>query len=627
MEPTLKYQAKINRTDRNNSHSLAVEFIQAIRPTGLKILEVGCASGYLGAHLKELGHHVTGVELDTESAQLARQVLDEVHCTSIERFYEDHAERKFDIICFGDVLEHLLDPKDVLKRSILQLSPDGHIICSVPNIAHGITRGSLFEGNWDYADLGIMDRTHLRFFTKKTFIDLLLSSSLTINKLQATKASIEKVGRQFGIDLSPETKSLLKSKIRADSTLEDFQYVACASVAHSQNLTKNPELASRHPLRILALCENPTLSIAKIRITLPLTEYSDAACRELKIKSFSEAEIRDLFWSDVVVVQRGIREKPSKLIRNARKMGKPVIYEIDDLLTELPDFLGHHTDCLDNQSLIEKNIRAATLVTVTNARLKAALMHLNANIAICPNYANPMDLAASPLTAHTATGIIHIFIAASDKIKIDFITPALKVIQEKYGDRIAIHSVGPISEKIIESGINCTPHKVLDHHEFIPFLKQQSNGIGVIPLDDSKFSSCKSAVKYFDYTQAGLVVACSNVSPYQDVITDDDTGLLSENTTEAWVQTLSRAIEDHGLRRRLVTNAQQEVAQHHNLAQTVAAWGQAFDQVAPISQVKPLTTMPALFRMQLGLDRLKDKASEINRQRKTKRAQKKAPSA
>lgn len=617
MESTPKYQATIDRSNRNNSHTLALDFIQSIKPAGLKILEVGCSTGYFGSHLRQLGHHVTGVELDPQSAALAQAALDEVHCISIEKFYAANSDRRFDVICFGDVLEHLYDPKDALERSIKQLAPDGHIICSVPNIGHGCIRGSLLEGEWNYSDLGILDRTHIRFFTKKTLLKLLQSVSLNVEKIQSVRLPILQAGDMCGIELKKETLSKILA-IRNDATVDDFQYVVSAKPGKTDAQLPAEVLASQNPMKILVLCDHPPSTMTKIRIGIPMTDFADSACRELRIKDFGSAKIRDLLWGSVIVVQRGMTKKSSRLIQDAKALGKPIVYEIDDLLTELPDFLSHHKNCIANRHLIERNIRNATMVTVSNSRLKSALSHLNKNIQICPNYANPTFLSMPPNEMHTGSGPVNLFIGSSDRVRVDFLTPALKIIQEKYKDRVQIHCIGPLSEAVSDSGVNCTSTHLLGHAEFIQFLKKHANAVGVIPLDDSKFSSCKSAVKYFDYSQAGLAVACSKVSPYVDVIEHDRTGLLTPNTTEGWVDTMSRLIDSSDLRASLAMEAQKEIAAKHSLAHTSEAWRQVFEMLAPNGRVNTQPVPP--LRLKARFHEFTDKIRDINQHRKLKRS-------
>jgi len=130
----------------------------------LRILDVGTAEGYLGAVLKHQGHHLVGVENNPSLADRARCHYETLHQADIESFEFPYLE-EFDVIIFADVLEHLRDPETVLRRALPALRPAGQVIISVPNIANIAVRLSLLFGHFDYANRGILDRTHIRFFT------------------------------------------------------------------------------------------------------------------------------------------------------------------------------------------------------------------------------------------------------------------------------------------------------------------------------------------------------------------------------------------------------------------------------------------------------------------------------
>ena len=130
----------------------------------LRILDVGTADGYLGASLKKQGHYLIGVERDAKLAAAARPHYDHFHQVDIEEFDFPY-RNEFDYILFADVLEHLRDPAAIIGRSLGALKQTGEIILSVPNVANFVIRMSLLLGRFDYGDRGILDRTHLRFFT------------------------------------------------------------------------------------------------------------------------------------------------------------------------------------------------------------------------------------------------------------------------------------------------------------------------------------------------------------------------------------------------------------------------------------------------------------------------------
>ena len=145
----------------------------------LRILDVGCASGYLGKILRKQGHYVIGIESDPAAAKNARAYYDVFHLADLETFAFPY-NREFDYLLFADVLEHLRDPAAVLRRSIPALMDSGKIIISVPNIANWIIRLQLLSGNFDAADRGILDKTHLHFFTLRTLTKMMSDVSCRI---------------------------------------------------------------------------------------------------------------------------------------------------------------------------------------------------------------------------------------------------------------------------------------------------------------------------------------------------------------------------------------------------------------------------------------------------------------
>lgn len=161
--PGAEYEFK---SFRYSSHYWILKLLeQETKP--VRILDGGTAGGYLGKILKERGHYVAGIEYDAATAEKAKRYYDSFRVADIETFGFPY-RREFDYILFADVLEHLRDPAAVLRRCIPALKESGKIIISVPNVANFIVRLSLLFGKFDYMDRGILDRTHLRFFTLKS---------------------------------------------------------------------------------------------------------------------------------------------------------------------------------------------------------------------------------------------------------------------------------------------------------------------------------------------------------------------------------------------------------------------------------------------------------------------------
>jgi 2-polyprenyl-3-methyl-5-hydroxy-6-metoxy-1,4-benzoquinol methylase len=146
------------------------------------LLDVGCASGYLLGHLCALGRTVVGVEPNSGAAVVARGRGYKVCEVSVEeaivRLYAEGY--RFDCIVFGDVLEHLVDPWTVLHDACRLLDPAGVVLISLPNIVSVRARISILMGRWRYHEVGVFDRTHLRFFDLASGRELVTRAGLEI---------------------------------------------------------------------------------------------------------------------------------------------------------------------------------------------------------------------------------------------------------------------------------------------------------------------------------------------------------------------------------------------------------------------------------------------------------------
>jgi len=179
------------KTFKYSSHYWILKKLEQERKP-VRILDVGCASGYLGKILGERGHHVTGIESDAAAAEEAGAYYDLLHVDDIETFSFPY-RREFDYILFADVLEHLRDPAAVLRRSLPALTDSGTVVVSVPNIANWIIRLKLLFGNFDSTDRGILDKTHLHFFTLRTLRKMMSDASCRVLDVTPTPLPVELV--------------------------------------------------------------------------------------------------------------------------------------------------------------------------------------------------------------------------------------------------------------------------------------------------------------------------------------------------------------------------------------------------------------------------------------------------
>lgn len=153
--------------EKESPFSSHQRIIQAVSP-GTRVLDVGCASGYLAAQLKKKGCTVVGVDGAYDEA--AARILDEHHVADLEEPWEPR-EKGFDFILFADVIEHLRSLA-ILDRAKGWLAPGGRIIASTGNVALWYIRLQLARGRFDYTPRGILDETHVKLYTRRTFRDL-----------------------------------------------------------------------------------------------------------------------------------------------------------------------------------------------------------------------------------------------------------------------------------------------------------------------------------------------------------------------------------------------------------------------------------------------------------------------
>ena len=178
------------KPDPHSSHSLILRWLGDGH--GRRLLDVGAADGLLSRQLTERGWRVTAIEGDPALAKAGAEACE----TMLVADLDDEIPAlhgAFDAIVYGDVLEHLVDPLRVLVELDRSLGPSGFVIISVPNIAHLWIRLLLLVGRFDYLDRGILDQSHLRFFTERSLRAMLADAGLSIERFTATPAPLYQI--------------------------------------------------------------------------------------------------------------------------------------------------------------------------------------------------------------------------------------------------------------------------------------------------------------------------------------------------------------------------------------------------------------------------------------------------
>lgn len=208
---------------QGTSHALLVAMTGANKP----VLDVGCDTGYLGEALTAMGCTVDGFEYNESAAEVARTRMRRVEVGDLEAvdLGEVFGAGKYEVVLFGDVLEHLRDPLPVLRGARRLLSPGGSVIISVPNVAHGDVRMALLAGRFAYTKVGLLDDTHTRFFTRDSLTRFLTDAGFVLVDLQRTRADL--FSTEVGVQES-EVDPAVVDALRRDPEATTYQFVVRA---------------------------------------------------------------------------------------------------------------------------------------------------------------------------------------------------------------------------------------------------------------------------------------------------------------------------------------------------------------------------------------------------------------
>jgi O-antigen biosynthesis protein len=202
------------------SHAKMVDLIGSNK----RVLDVGCSTGYLARVLNGLGNTVSGVEYDAAAAKEAEPDLVQLVVGDLETLdlAAQFGEGRFDVVVFGDVLEHLRDPLPVLRSARPLLAAGGSVVISVPNIAHGDIRLALLLGRFRYTKVGLLDETHTHFFTRESLDTFLHDAGFVAVDVRRTYAPL--FGTEVGVR-PDEVDEAVVERLRQDEEAQTYQFV------------------------------------------------------------------------------------------------------------------------------------------------------------------------------------------------------------------------------------------------------------------------------------------------------------------------------------------------------------------------------------------------------------------
>ena len=506
-----------------------------------KVLEIGCGAGALAYAYKHMNPAVEyhGVEIMPKPAELARNVID----TVIEGDIGEHTPEllrqhrgAFDCIIYGDVLEHLVDPWAIVRQHKDLLSPSGVMIACIPNIQHWTALYDLLHGRWRYADQGLMDRTHMRFFTSESMQQLFRDAGLTLvdmrgRRIPAYGEQERMPFNQFMEALQPALTSLNIERAAFTQQAATLQYV----------LRSVPSPAALTPLLVRSLMLKPAAACNDVRVLEPQQWLSTIP----GVRTHNEVSNFNTKWSEVsaetpkvFVYQRPILTYDNiALLKWLLRNNYLIIMEFDDHPERWPAIE-------ENRYL---NFTGCHGVQTSTQPLSEFFSQYNPNVRIFPN-----QIASLPPRRTHAPGRTRLFYGALNRSEdISPYLPALNRQLKRFGEAAHIDVV--FDRKTFDALE--TSHKTFtplcDYATYQQLLAKAD--INLMPLADTMFNSMKSDLKFIESAAFGAV-ALASPTVYRHSIRDGETGVLFE-TTEEFETRLQQLVENASHRQTIVDAA------------------------------------------------------------------------
>lgn len=484
-------------------------------------LEIGCGTGGLAqAYLaRNPAARYVGVELFADAARQAVGIVHQVVVGDIEQapvlaeLDRVRAGEPFDVLIFGDVLEHLRDPWRVLAELRARMTPDGVCVACIPNVAHWSVLQQQLRGRWDYADAGLLDRTHLRFFTVDTMAELFTKSGWSVLDAKPrvlwpakTEAALKAFAPLAG------TLGIPPDKLRRD--LAAFQWVIRA--------VNGPAPAVVH---IAALGLKKFAGVTEARVDHPLTALSASPSVRTQWGEGGMYVPRD--WPPgVFILHRQFMNDPDFNARVERMIerGWVMVADMDDDPRRWKEFVANDF----------RAYRGVHAVTVSTEPLAEMIRQWNPNVQVFPN-AIPALPQVAPATPKQGARL-RVFFGALNRGK-DWAAVHAGILDaaRQLGDRVewvVVHDRAIFDT--LPAEVPKEFHPTLPHDRYMRVLA--TCDVALLPLSDTPFNRLKSDLKFIECCAAGVVPICSPVM-YAERAEHGEIGLFAA-TSDDWRQGL-----------------------------------------------------------------------------------------
>ena len=519
------------------------DLLDRIPLNAARILDVGCSAGALGLEFKRRNPsaRVYGIEFDAQTAAVAAGRLDVVANVDVEAEPFPFGDTMFDCIIYGDALEHLRDPWRILRLHAERLAPKGVMLICMPNVEHWSFVERLLRGTFDYDDMGLFDRTHLRWFTVETTRRALRAAGLVPYDVSP---------RVFGREEAGGFVRAMRPALEALGV--DVAHYAARSMP-LQHVWR----AMREPAEMLEVVSSmltPVGGVSHVRVVEPmaaLSTHPGLMTRIIETYDPGEAVVEGprvfIFHRPLLAGAAGLA-----LVRTLMDKGYVVVCEFDDHPAYIP--------VLQRDDV--HNFRAVHAVQTTTRPLARVLGAENPNVAVFPNAVRQVQM---PRNFGTPGRLTMLFAGINREEEWPAYLGALNAVAALAGERLFFRIV---ADRGLFDALQ-TPHKsftpLCDYDTYQELLA--TSEICFMPLADTPFNRCKSDLKFIE-AASFRVAALASPTVYADVIEDGRTGLIFRDAQELQ-QRLVRMIANPDFARGLADAARQYVTGHRMLAYQV----------------------------------------------------------